>query len=110
MGLFIAIVRKKTLMLMKSTAEWKMQLITQAKRTATNSINNLLQVGTDYEGDSLIAKKLQQRQYKLKLLEEKLDQQMAALKLQIESATQEIESCNKMIQDSIKSSFSYGGA
>lgn len=40
----------------KSTAEWKLQLITQAKLTAQNSANNLIQIGTDYEADSLIAK------------------------------------------------------
>lgn len=94
-------------MLQKSNAEWKLQLITQAKMTAQNSTNNLLQVGTDYEADSLIAKKLQQRQYKLKLLEEKLDRQKAALELQIQECADEIKSCDSMIQASIQNSFSY---
>ena len=107
MGLLIAIVRKKFLMMQKSTAEWKLQLITQAKMTAQNSVNDLLQVGTDYEADPLISKKLQQRQYKLKLLEEKLDRQMGALKLQIEECTQEISSCDNMIKSNVQNSFSY---
>lgn len=107
MGLLIAIVRKRFLMMQRSNAEWKMQLITQAKATATNSVNDLLQVGTDYEADSLITKKLQQRQYKLKLLEEKLDAQMTALKAQVEICNTEIESCDKMIQNHMKTSFSY---
>jgi hypothetical protein len=107
MGLLIGIVRKRYLTMMKSNAEWKLQLITAALMTAQNSTNNLLQVGTDYESDSLIAKKLQQRQYKLKLLEEKLNRQKAALELQIKECTQEIESCNSMIDANIKSSFSY---
>lgn len=107
MGLLIGIIRKRYLCMMKSNAEWKLQLITQAKMTAQNSANNLMQVGTDYESDSLIAKKLQQRQYKLKLLEEKLDMQKAALELQIKEYTQEIESCNSMIEANLKSSFSY---
>ena len=107
MGLLIGIVRKRYLAMMKSNAEWKLQLITAALMTAQNSTNNLLQVGTDYESDSLIAKKLQQRQYKLKLLEEKLNRQKAALELQIKECTQELESCNAMIDQNIKSSFSY---
>ena len=107
MGLFIGIIRKRFLAIQKSTAEWKLQLITQAKMTAQNSANDLLQVGTDYEADSLIAKKLQQRQYKLKLLEQKLDAQKAALELQIKEYAEEIQSCETMIQAAIKSSFSY---
>ena len=107
MGLLIAIVRKRFLMMQRSNAEWKLQLITQAKATASNSVNDLLQVGTDYEADSMITKKLQQRQYKLKLLEEKLDRQMVALKAQIEICNTEIESCDKMIERHMKSSFSY---
>ena len=67
MGLLIGIIRLRQLRLMQSNCEWKLQLITQAKMTAQNSANNLLQVGTDYESDTMIAKKLQQRQYKLKL-------------------------------------------
>ena len=107
MGLLIGIIRKRQLSMMKSNAEWKLQLITSALMTAQNSANNLMQVGTDYEADSLIAKKLQQRQYKLKLLEEKLNQQKAALELQIKEYSQEIESCNSMIDANIKNAFSY---
>lgn len=107
MGLLIGIVRMRYLKMMKSSAEWKLQLITAALMTAQNSTNNLLQVGTDYESDSLIAKKLQQRQYKLKLLEEKLSGQKSALELQIKECTEEMESCKSMIEANIKSSFSY---
>jgi pyocin large subunit-like protein len=107
MGLLIGIIRKRQLVMMKSNAEWKLQLITTALMTAQNSVNNLMQVGTDYESDSLIAKKLQQRQYKLKLLEEKLMQQKSALELQIKEYTQEMESCQSMIDANVKSAFSY---
>lgn len=107
MGLLIGIIRRRTLRMLKSTAEWQLQLITQAKRTAHKSANNLQQVGTDYEADSLIAKKLQQRQYKLKELEEKLDLRKEELETQIKGYAEEIQSCNSMIEASIKSSFSY---
>ncbi len=107
MGLFIGIIRKRYLKMQKSTAEWQLHLITQAKRTATNSVNELMQVGTDYEADSAIAKKLQQRQYKLKLLEEKLDERKEELEILIKGYTEEIESCDTMIEANMKSSFSY---
>lgn len=107
MGLFIGIIRRRYLKMMKSTAEWQLQLITQAKRTATRAADQLMQVGTDYESDSVIAKKLQQRQYKLKLLEEKLDERMEELKTLIQGYNEEIQSCDAMINASIKDSFSY---
>ena len=105
MGLLIGIIRLRQLRLMQSNCEWKLQLITQAKMTAQNSANNLLQVGTDYEADTMIAKKLQQRQYKLKLLEEKLDMQKEALEQQLKEINAEMESCRGMIDKHI--SFSY---
>lgn len=107
MGLLIGIVRLRQLKIMRSNAEWKLHLITQAKATAQNSANNLTQVGTDYESDSLIAKKLQQRQYKLKLLEDKLDQQKELLEIQLKEINAEIQSCQGMIDAHIQSSFSY---
>ena len=107
MGLLIGIIRLRQLRLMQSNCEWKLQLITQAKMTAQNSANNLLQVGTDYESDTMIAKKLQQRQYKLKLLEEKLDMQKEALEQQLKEINAEMESCRGMTDKHITSSFSY---
>lgn len=107
MGLLIAIIRKRQLRLMKSTAEWQLHLITQSKLAAQKSANDLLQVGTDYESDSVIAKKLQQRQYKLKLLEEKLDEKKGILETQIKEYTEEMQSCQSMIDAHIKESFSY---
>ncbi len=107
MGLLIGIIRLRQLRIMQSNAEWKLQLITQAQMTAQNSANNLLQVGTDYESDTLIAKKLQQRQYKLKLLDEKLNLQKEAIQQQLKEINAEIESCQGMIDKHITSTFSY---
>ncbi len=107
MGLLIAIIRKKQLRMMKSTAEWQLHLITQSVHAAQKSANDLLQVGTDYESDSAIAKKLQQRQYKLKLLEEKLNERKAVLETQIKEYSEEMQSCQSMIDAHIKDMFSY---
>ena len=86
MGLLIGTVQRNRLLKEKSTLSWQLMLITTAISTASQSANNLLQVGTDYESDSLIAKKLQERQYKLKLLEEKLE----VRKKEIETRLEEI--------------------
>ena len=107
MGLLIGIIRMRQLNLMQSNCEWKLQLIAQAVSTAQNSANNLLQVSTDYESDSAVAKKLQQRQYKLKALEEKLNAQKAALEIQLKEINAEMESCRGMIDAHIKDVFSY---
>ncbi|MBD5402625.1 hypothetical protein HDR58_07495 [bacterium] len=107
MGLFIGIIRKIELKMMKSTYQWQVHLITRAKMTATKAASNLLQVGTDYESDSLIAKKLQERQYKLKILEEKLDLQKSELEAKIQMINTELQSNQDMIQSGIQESFSY---
>lgn len=107
MGLLIGIIRLKQLKLMRSNCEWKLNLITQAVSTAQNSANNLLQVSSDYESDSAVAKKLQQRQYKLKALEDKLNAQKSAIEIQLKEINAEIESCQGMIDQHIKDVFSY---
>lgn|SRR5574344_142101 len=107
MGLFIGIIRRRCLMMMKSTFEWKLHLVTQAKSVATKAASNLMQVGTDYESDSLITKKLQERQYKLKLLEEKLDTQKVEYETRLSEISEELKSVQTMIESNIQSSFSY---
>jgi len=107
MGLFIALIRRKELKKMQASAEWNLTLITQAKSKAQDSVNDLMQVGTDYETDSLVAKRLQARRYQLKVYEEKLDQQKAALETQLKEITSELQSCEEMINQNIQSSFSY---
>lgn len=112
MGLLIGIIRKRFLVLQKSNAAWKLQLITSAIAAAQNSANNLLQVRTtsDYKAESLIAKKLQERQYKLNSLETKLKQQKQTLELQIQEYNAEIKSCDDMISNGISEMFNYKAA
>ena len=82
----------------------------QAKMTATKAASSLMQVGTDYESDSLIAKKLQERQYKLKLLEEKLDLQKTEIEERLEMINTELKSNQEMIHSGIQESFTYKAA
>lgn len=110
MGLFIGIIRNVYLKQMKSTYQWQLHLITQAKMTATKAASSLMQVGTDYESDSLIAKKLQERQYKLKLLEEKLDLLKTEIEERLEMINTELKSNQEMIHSGIQESFTYKAA
>lgn len=110
MGLFIGIIRKRYLMMQRATLQWQLTLITQAKRVATRAVNNLMQVGTDYEGDPLITKKLQAREYKLKLLDEKLDLQKEKIQEELDSIKAELDSVKGMIDSAIQESFSYKAA
>ena len=82
MGLLVATIQRRQLRMERSNLQFQLLLITKGIAAAQKSTNELMQVGTDYEADSLIAKKLQQRQYKLKLLEQKLNMQKNALELQ----------------------------
>ena len=110
MGLLIGIIRKRFLVQQKSNAAWKLQLITAAIAAAQNSASNLMQVGTDYKAESLIAKKLQERQYKLNSLETKLKQQKSALETQITEYDAEIKSCQEMINNNAQELFTYKAA
>jgi DNA-binding transcriptional MerR regulator len=92
---------------MKSNAEYNMTLITQAKRVAQESVNELMQTGTEEAADSLLSKRLQTRSYQLKVYEEQLDQQKSAIETQLQEINSELKSCEEMIQENIQSSFSY---
>ncbi len=110
MGLLIGIIRKQYLMMQRSTLQWQLTLITKAKRVASRAIDKFMQVGTDYEGDPLITKKLQAREYKLKLLEEKLDLQKERIQEELEGIKTELQSVQGMIESGIQESFSYKAA
>ena len=61
MGLFVGKIRKHELLQEKSKLHWQMLNITNAKANATKAATEMMQVGTDYEADSLVYKKLEER-------------------------------------------------
>lgn len=67
-----------------------------------------MQVGTDYSPDSPVMKQLNQRQAKLKILEQKLDKQMVQYQTRLQMVTTELESCRGRLQGNIGRAFSYG--
>lgn len=108
MGLLIGLMRRRQLNMEKSTLAWKILLITTAMASASRANENLMQVGTDYESDSLIAKKIQQREYKFKLLEEKLKLQKEEYETRLQEIEAELNVVRDMINNGIQEMFGSG--
>ncbi len=87
--------------------QFKIQQITMTKMGLTHSCNDLIKVGTDYDPESPVMKTLQQRQQKLKLLEEKLNQEMQQYQVQLEMVEAEYKACKDRLRQNIQEEFSY---
>ena len=108
MGLINSTIRLNMLIAQRLDLEYKIQLITQSQMTLAQSVSDLMQVGTDYnDPDSPMAKMLQQRQAKLKILEQRLVQQMNQYKSRLDMVNTEIESCTAMRDKNIQIAFKY---
>lgn len=108
MGLINSTIRLNMLIAQRLDLEYKIQLITQSQMSLAQSVSDLMQVGTDYnDPDSPIAKMLQQRQAKLKVLEQRLVQQMSQYKSRLDMVNTEIESCTAMRDKNIQIVFKY---
>ena len=108
MGLIVAQIRLMYLQQQRLDLEYKIQLITQTKLGLSASVSDLMQVGNDYDPESPTTKMLQQRQAKLKVLEQKLDQQMAMYTNRLKMIEAETESARAMLDKNIQQSFRYG--
>ena len=108
MGLLTSQIRLMYLQQQRLDLEYKIQLITQTKMGLSQSVSDLMQVGNDYDPESPITKQLQQRQAKLKVLEQKLDMQMQEYQNRLKMIDTEYDSCKAMMDKNIQSSFSYG--
>jgi hypothetical protein len=108
MGLIVSQIRVMYLQQARLDLEYKIQLITQTKMGLSKSVSDLLEVGNDYDPESPTTKMLQQRQAKLKVLEQKLDQQLAQYQARLKMVDTEYESAVQMRDKNIQSSFTYG--
>ena len=108
MGLIVAQIRLMYLQQQRLDLEYKIQLITQTKLGLSASVSDLMQVGNDYDPESPTTKMLQQRQAKLKVLEQKLDQQMAMYNSRLKMIEIEYQSAQQMLDKNIQQSFRYG--
>ncbi len=108
MGLLVATIQRRQLKMERSNLQFQLLLITKGIAAAQKSTNELMQVGTDYESDSIIAKRLQERQYKFKLLEESLSLQKEEIQTRLQEIDTELKSVEEMIKGEIQDLFSYG--
>ena len=108
MGLIVSQIRVLYLQQQRLDLEYKIQLITQTKMGLSKSVSDLMEVGNDYDPESPTTKLLQQRQAKLKVLEQKLDAQLAQYNTRLKMIDQEYESAKGMLDKNISSSLSYG--
>lgn len=108
MGLLVSQIRVMYLQQLKFDLEYKIQLITQTKMGLAKSVEDLTQVGNDFDPESPTTKLLQQRQAKLKVLDQKLDQQMAQYQARLKMVETEYDSAVAMRDKNIEKSFSYG--
>ena len=102
MGLIIATINKQYLMAYKNELEYKMSLIAQAKMGLSDSVKDLMNVGTDMDPDNPALKQLEQRKERLNLLEKKLDEQYEEYKVKLQMIESNMTACDKMIESSIK--------
>ncbi len=107
MGLINSTIRLNMLWAQRLDLEYKIQLITQSQMNLSQSVSDLMQVGTQYDEDSPNAKLLQQRQAKLQVLEKRLVQQMNQYKSRLQMVDNEIESCTSMRDKNIERMFKY---
>ncbi len=108
MGLIVSHIRVMYLRNLRLDLEYKLMLITQTKMTLSKSVSDLMQVGNDFDPESPTTKMLQQRQAKLKLLEQQLDAQMAQYNTRLQMVNTEYDNAVRMRDENIKRSFSYG--
>ena len=108
MGLINSSIRVAMLLSQKLDLEYKIMLVTQAEMNLSQSVSDLMQVGSDYtDPDSLVVKQLKQREQRLQQLEKKLQLQQKQYQVRLEMINQELESAKKMRDEAIQNVFKY---
>ena len=109
MGFVTSSLRLLYLTQMRNDLEYKIMLISEAKLDMSRSIAELVAVGTDLDPDSPIIRNLKARREKMKVIEQELDHKMEQYKTRLKAVETEIDSVQKLVDNNIKRSFSYGG-
>lgn len=109
MGLVSGIIRLQYLQQMQLDLEYKVQTLTQTKMQLSSQGVELVTVGSDLEPDSPEVKRLEARRQKLELMEKKIDAEILKYQNLLKMAETEMQSAQKIVDNSIKRSFSYGG-
>lgn len=106
MGLITSTIRLIYLNNYRHDLEYKSQLISTAKLGLSNTINDLLNAGSDLDPDSPEVKALEKRKERLYLVEKRLDEQMQRYQTQLKMVEAEYQSVQQQIDKNIQ--FSYG--
>ncbi len=107
MGVITDSSRVQFLLNEKIDLEYKMSLCMQAKSALAFANSDLMQVGTDYSPDSPVVKQLNQRQAKLKAMEQKLDTQMEQYRIRMQIITSELGAYQGRLNQSISQAFRF---
>ncbi len=84
MGIVTQTIGSQQYMAQKADLEYKINQINQAKLSLTNSLNELMNVGTDLDPDSLEVKQLEERKAKLHQFEKQLDMKLNEYQVQLQ--------------------------
>lgn len=105
MGIAVSTVRLIYLTMYKLDLEYKLSLISTAKMSLSQSVNDLLTVGTDLEPDSPEVKALERRKERLYLIEKRLDEQMTRYQTTLKMVEAQIDQVNNSIDRGIQHAF-----
>ena len=108
MGVAVSSVRLMYLTMYKLDLEYKLSLITSAKMNLSQSVNDLLTVGTDLEPDSPEVKALERRKERLYLIEKRLDEQMTRYQTTLKMVEAQINEVRGSVDRGISEAFGGG--
>ena len=83
MGIVTQSIGSQQYLAQKADLEYKINQINQAKLSLTNSLNELMNVGTDLDPDSLELKQLEARKERLHQFEKQLDMKLHEYQMQL---------------------------
>ncbi len=87
--------------------KYKIQQIAMTKQELSNINNDLIKPGTTYDSNSPVMKTLQERQAKIKLLEDKLEQELEEYTLKLKTIESERNAVLGRLPEEISEEFSY---
>lgn len=108
MGLVSGIIRTIYLQQQQLDLEFKLQTLTQSKMQLSSQSFELVTIGNDLDPESAEVKHLEMRREKLNLMEKKIDMEIARVQNMLKMVETEMQSSQKIVDNNIKRSFSYG--
>ncbi|HSA07625.1 MAG TPA: hypothetical protein P5556_10665 [Candidatus Gastranaerophilales bacterium] len=109
MGLFTGLLRLAYLKQEELTLEYRIQTLSATKIQVADRAVNLVTIGSDLDPQSPEYKTMEARREKLLLMEKKLDQELLRYQTLLKAVSAEVQSAQKIVDNSIKRFFSYGG-